>query len=83
MKLLLAEDERSLSRAIVHILQKNNYTADAVYDGPGRAMAADKADRSGRRHTGFNTGLHAAVRYGDGADHHHCPGTDNNRNWLM
>ena len=33
MKLLLAEDERSLSRAIVHILQKNNYTADAVYDG--------------------------------------------------
>lgn len=33
MKLLLAEDERSLSRAIIHILQKNNYTADAVYDG--------------------------------------------------
>ena len=33
MKLLLAEDERSLSRAIIHILQKNNYSADAVYDG--------------------------------------------------
>ena len=33
MKLLLAEDQRSLSRAIIHILQKNNYTADAVYDG--------------------------------------------------
>ena len=33
MKLLLAEDERSLSRAVIHILQKNNYTADAVYDG--------------------------------------------------
>ena len=33
MKLLLAEDERSLSRAIIHILQKNNNTADAVYDG--------------------------------------------------
>lgn len=33
MKILLAEDERSLSRAIVKILEKNNYTADAVYNG--------------------------------------------------
>lgn len=33
MKLLLAEDERSLSRALVKILEKNNYTADAVYNG--------------------------------------------------
>ncbi|HIQ74960.1 MAG TPA: response regulator transcription factor [Candidatus Cottocaccamicrobium excrementipullorum] len=33
MRLLLAEDERSLSRAIVTILEKNNYSADAVYDG--------------------------------------------------
>ena len=33
MKLLLAEDEHSLSRAVVRILEKNNYTFDAVYDG--------------------------------------------------
>lgn len=33
MRLLLAEDERSLSRALVRILEKNNYTADAVYNG--------------------------------------------------
>lgn len=33
MRLLLAEDERSLSRAIVAILEKNHYTVDAVYDG--------------------------------------------------
>ena len=33
MRLLLAEDERSLSRAIVAILEKNNYAVDAVYDG--------------------------------------------------
>ena len=33
MKLLLAEDERSLSRAIVRILEKSNYTAEAVYNG--------------------------------------------------
>lgn len=33
MRLLLAEDEVSLSRAIVRILEKNNYTADAVYNG--------------------------------------------------
>lgn len=33
MKLLLAEDERSLSRVLIKILEKNNYTAEAVYDG--------------------------------------------------
>lgn len=33
MKLLLAEDELSLSKALVHILEKNNYTVDAVYNG--------------------------------------------------
>lgn len=33
MRLLLAEDERSLSRAIIVMLEKNNYSADAVYDG--------------------------------------------------
>lgn len=33
MRILLAEDERALSRAIVKILEKNNYSADAVYNG--------------------------------------------------
>jgi len=33
MKLLLAEDEVSLARALVRILEKNNYTAEAVYNG--------------------------------------------------
>lgn len=33
MRLLLAEDEKSLSKAIITILQKNNYSADAVYNG--------------------------------------------------
>lgn len=33
MRLLLAEDERSLSRALVAIFKKNNYETDAVYDG--------------------------------------------------
>lgn len=33
MKLLLAEDERSLSRAIAKILEKNHYTVDAVDNG--------------------------------------------------
>ena len=33
MRILLAEDERSLSRVLVDILQKNNYSVDAVYDG--------------------------------------------------
>lgn len=33
MKLLLAEDEISLSRALVHILEKNHYSVDPVYNG--------------------------------------------------
>ena len=33
MRLLLAEDEKSLSRALVAILQYNHYSVDAVYDG--------------------------------------------------
>ena len=33
MRLLLAEDEVSLSKALVTILQRNNYSVDAVYDG--------------------------------------------------
>ena len=33
MKLLLAEDEKELSRALVAILKHNHYTVDAVFDG--------------------------------------------------
>ena len=33
MRILLAEDEHSLSRAVVALLQRNNYAVDAVYDG--------------------------------------------------
>lgn len=33
MRILLAEDERSLSKAIVTLLEKSNYSVDAVYDG--------------------------------------------------
>ena len=38
MRLLLAEDERSLARALTVLLRKNNYEVDAVYDGE-EAMA--------------------------------------------
>ena len=33
MRILLAEDERSLSKAIVKMFEKNNYSVDAVYNG--------------------------------------------------
>lgn len=33
MRILLAEDEQALAKAIVKIFEKNNYSADAVYDG--------------------------------------------------
>ena len=33
MRLLLAEDEKELSNALVTILKHNNYSVDAVYNG--------------------------------------------------
>jgi two-component system response regulator ArlR len=33
MRLLLAEDEAALSKALTAILERNNYSVDAVYDG--------------------------------------------------
>ncbi len=33
MRILLAEDEKALARALVKIFEKNNYSADAVYNG--------------------------------------------------
>lgn len=33
MRLLLAEDERALSKALTAILERNNYSVDPVYDG--------------------------------------------------
>ncbi len=33
MRILLCEDERPLARALVKIFEKNNYSADAVYNG--------------------------------------------------
>ena len=40
MKILLAEDERSMSNALKAILTKNNYSVDAVYDGEEAASYA-------------------------------------------
>ncbi len=33
MRLLLAEDEKALSKALTAIFERNNYSVDAVYDG--------------------------------------------------
>ena len=47
MKLLFAEDERSLSRAITHILEKNCYSVDAVYDGQAALDYLENGDYDG------------------------------------
>ena len=44
MRLLLAEDEEDLSRALVMVLKHNNYSVDAVYDG---AEALDYLENGG------------------------------------
>lgn len=41
MRILLAEDERPLARALVKILEKNNYSADAVYNGEDALLYLD------------------------------------------
>ncbi len=38
LKILLAEDEIALSKAIIKLLEKNNYSADAVFDGEEALM---------------------------------------------
>lgn len=47
MKLLLAEDERDLSRALVAILKHNHYTVDPVYDGRDAYDYAQNGDYDG------------------------------------
>ena len=47
MKLLFAEDERSLSKAVVHILEKNCYNVDAVYDGESALEYLENGDYDG------------------------------------
>lgn len=46
MRLLLAEDEKALSKALSAILERNNYSVDAVYDGKGALeyLEADNYD---------------------------------------
>lgn len=47
MRLLLAEDERSLSRALVMILSKNGFEVDAVYDGKAALEAIESGNYDG------------------------------------
>ncbi len=46
MRLLLAEDERALSKALAAILERSNYSVDTVYDGEAALeyLAADNYD---------------------------------------
>lgn len=46
MRLLLAEDERALSKALKTILERNNYSVDAFYDGQ-EALEYLQADNYG------------------------------------
>lgn len=47
MKLLLAEDERSLARAIAHILEKNCCSTDTVFDGETALKYLENAEYDG------------------------------------
>ena len=47
MKLLYAEDERSLSEAVVDVLEYNKYRVDAVYDGQEALDYADNDQYDG------------------------------------
>lgn len=47
MRLLLAEDEKALSKALVTILERNNYSVDAVYDGRNALEYLEAGDYDG------------------------------------
>ena len=47
MRLLLAEDEKPLSKALTAILERNNYSVDAVYDGEGALEYLDADNYDG------------------------------------
>ena len=47
MRLLLAEDERSLSRALVALLESSHYAVDAVYDGEEALAYLDSGNYDG------------------------------------
>ncbi len=44
MRILLAEDERPLAKALVKIFEKNNYSADAVYNGEDAFLYLDSGN---------------------------------------
>lgn len=47
MRLLLAEDEKALSRALVMILEKNGFCVDPVYDGEAALEAIESGNYDG------------------------------------
>ena len=47
MRLLLAEDEKSLSKALVTILERSHYSVDAVYDGQAALEYLETANYDG------------------------------------
>ncbi len=47
MRLLLAEDEKTLSKALATILERNNYSVDAVYDGESALEYIEEGDYDG------------------------------------
>lgn len=47
MRILLAEDEKELSRALTAVLTKNNYTVDAVYNGEDALDYAKETEYDG------------------------------------
>lgn len=44
MRILYAEDEKALSKAVVKIFEKNNYSVDAVYDGEEALLYLDSGN---------------------------------------
>jgi len=47
MKLLLAEDDKNISKAVTALLSKNSYTVDAVFDGESALDSMEYGDYDG------------------------------------
>ena len=55
MRLLLAEDERPLSKAITAILERNHYTVDTAFDGQEALEYLESGIYEDRKSTRLNS----------------------------
>ena len=76
MKLLLAEDDRDISRAVATLLERSNYTVDVVYNGNDALDYLTAGDYDAAVDAGVDGELEEFVGLGDALGFQHGGGAD-------